>query len=398
MSSSRGGKPAAQVPRLNGSPQMPAKRPPYPWDRIPPIILSSLPNPAVLGPWLRSWLAPDSVPPTSPPGFAFCSASMRDSPRCGCDDPDRRVGGGARRDDDVVESSSGPRPPGPRSMAPGGLPASAGLVFLNVLAATLIRFPWRRRQAGFVVVHAGVLVLLAGLPFDPARRIPAALPVYEGVRRRDRLHGRSAARASALRVGNPSTSADGLKLARPGHRCAPQTVARPPFEPGPFNWSDYARDDAGWCLYPWRLVRRDQGVLYDADDIRLEVLDWRRVPEPLRRFAARPAHGRRAAAGLGRTDRRRPQRAVLAPGALTRQQGGSLSADERKVVQGDRRRAAVTLRHDAFDLGVPGPPARVRSPPGPGLGHGVALFQRGRFLHPRPPGRNAHRPSPCGSH
>lgn len=32
----------------------------------------------------------------------------------------------------------------------------------NILAATLIRFPWRWRQLGFVVTHAGLLVLLGG--------------------------------------------------------------------------------------------------------------------------------------------------------------------------------------------------------------------------------------------
>ena len=32
----------------------------------------------------------------------------------------------------------------------------------NILAATLIRWPWRKRQVGFVVTHAGLLVLLVG--------------------------------------------------------------------------------------------------------------------------------------------------------------------------------------------------------------------------------------------
>ena len=37
-----------------------------------------------------------------------------------------------------------------------------GLLGGNILAATLIRWPWRTRQVGFVVTHAGLLVLLAG--------------------------------------------------------------------------------------------------------------------------------------------------------------------------------------------------------------------------------------------
>src|SRR5262249_41401222 len=33
---------------------------------------------------------------------------------------------------------------------------------MNILCAALIRFPWKRRQTGFVITHAGLLVLLAG--------------------------------------------------------------------------------------------------------------------------------------------------------------------------------------------------------------------------------------------
>ena len=36
------------------------------------------------------------------------------------------------------------------------------LLGVNILAATLIRFPWKKRQIGFVVTHAGLLVLLCG--------------------------------------------------------------------------------------------------------------------------------------------------------------------------------------------------------------------------------------------
>ena len=40
--------------------------------------------------------------------------------------------------------------------------ALLGLLGLNLLAATLARWPWRKRQIGFVVTHAGLLVLLGG--------------------------------------------------------------------------------------------------------------------------------------------------------------------------------------------------------------------------------------------
>src|SRR5437868_4860974 len=38
------------------------------------------------------------------------------------------------------------------------------LAFLgtNILCAALIRFPWKKRQTGFVITHAGLLILLAG--------------------------------------------------------------------------------------------------------------------------------------------------------------------------------------------------------------------------------------------
>lgn len=36
------------------------------------------------------------------------------------------------------------------------------LLAVNILAATLVRFPWQKRQLGFVVTHAGLLVLLVG--------------------------------------------------------------------------------------------------------------------------------------------------------------------------------------------------------------------------------------------
>ena len=38
------------------------------------------------------------------------------------------------------------------------------LAFLaaNILCAALIRYPWKKRQTGFVITHVGLLVLLAG--------------------------------------------------------------------------------------------------------------------------------------------------------------------------------------------------------------------------------------------
>ena len=40
--------------------------------------------------------------------------------------------------------------------------ALLAMLGVNILSATLVRFPWKLRQFGFLVTHAGLLVLLAG--------------------------------------------------------------------------------------------------------------------------------------------------------------------------------------------------------------------------------------------
>ncbi len=54
------------------------------------------------------------------------------------------------------------------------------LLAINILAAVAIRFPWRRRQAGFVVAHLGVVVLLIGCLFSWLWGVQAQLSVVEG--------------------------------------------------------------------------------------------------------------------------------------------------------------------------------------------------------------------------
>ena len=40
--------------------------------------------------------------------------------------------------------------------------ALLGLLALNILAAAVVRFPWKKSQIGFVITHAGLLLLLFG--------------------------------------------------------------------------------------------------------------------------------------------------------------------------------------------------------------------------------------------
>ncbi len=54
------------------------------------------------------------------------------------------------------------------------------LLAVNILAAVLVRFPWRRRQIGFLVTHLGILVLLAGCWATRFAGVEAQLSVFEG--------------------------------------------------------------------------------------------------------------------------------------------------------------------------------------------------------------------------
>ena len=60
--------------------------------------------------------------------------------------------------------------------------ALLGMLGVNILAATLIRFPWKPRQIGFVVTHCGLLILLG--------RVDRDVPL------RDRCDARSGARGN----------------------------------------------------------------------------------------------------------------------------------------------------------------------------------------------------------
>jgi hypothetical protein len=148
------------------------------------------------------------------------------------------------------------------------------LLFLNVLCALLIRFPWRRSQTGFVVLHGGILVLLAGCLLTRLGGIEANLPVFE----EGSAHtAYQSSQHFELKVyPNPETAVS--DPIRSGDKSDASAVQEPeaaetisvPFEPGPFNWSDYGQ----WYLLPWRLAQRDRGELYFRDKIRLEVLDY----------------------------------------------------------------------------------------------------------------------------
>ena len=56
------------------------------------------------------------------------------------------------------------------------------LAFLatNILCAALIRYPWKKRQTGFVVTHAGLLIVLAGSWYTKQHSIEGDVVAMEG--------------------------------------------------------------------------------------------------------------------------------------------------------------------------------------------------------------------------
>ncbi len=58
--------------------------------------------------------------------------------------------------------------------------AVLGMLGVNILAAALIRFPWKRRQIGFVITHCGLLVLLSGSIVTFLYGVDAVLALEQG--------------------------------------------------------------------------------------------------------------------------------------------------------------------------------------------------------------------------
>jgi len=152
-----------------------------------------------------------------------------------------------------------------------------GVLGINVFAAAAVRFPWRRKQIGFLIVHAGILVLLVGCWISRQRGVDARLILYEGDSASEAM---TDARQFLLSVRSIETaghgpSSDDAASQTPAETAAaappsPMQTMEIPFTPGPFNWRDY--DRLAW--FPWRWAHRDRGILYDRDGVRLEVLDY----------------------------------------------------------------------------------------------------------------------------
>lgn len=101
---------------------------------------------------------------------------------------------------------------------------------MNILCAALIRYPWKRRQTGFVVTHAGLLILLAGSFYSVRTADEGQVGMLEGD-----------VKGELVRVDYPV-----IRI----WEVDPHTRERTreldlPFRPGPFEWGPGAARSLG---------------------------------------------------------------------------------------------------------------------------------------------------------
>jgi hypothetical protein len=147
--------------------------------------------------------------------------------------------------------------------------ALVGLLGVNVLCAALIRFPWKRRQTGFLVTHAGILLLLVGCLVSSIGGLEALLWVFEEGSEHLAFQDTQHFELKILPQSPGHTPRD-TSEGNAGAAAGTGDTIEIPFVPGPFNWADYR--ELAW--FPWHLCRRDRGVLYDRDGVKLEVVDY----------------------------------------------------------------------------------------------------------------------------
>ena len=238
------------------------------------------------------------------------------------------------------------------------------LAFLgaNILCAALIRFPWKKRQTGFVITHAGLLVLLAGSWYSLQHADEGQLGMLEGD-----------VSSQMVRVDHPVIRIRELDP----HTRQPVRESTIPFEPGFFPWGQ-GTPRPRWLAT--RLFHKATFGLFDTPrrEDQSEVLTRPRRPVPAGREGAparldadgrargrprRRAHGQDscplqgAREGRAFRDLRRGERRALVQAreaALSRRQGRQ------------PRPLRLHVRRSAGDgRRLPRRPPRRRAPRGP---------------------------------
>ena len=120
---------------------------------------------------------------------------------------------------------------------------------INILCAALIRFPWKKRQTGFVITHAGLLVLILGSYWSMRTADEGTVGMLEGETRSEMVRRNDP--VIRVRELDPHTQ-------EPGRSCELH------FKPGPFPWGD------------------GQAHLNNLFDLALSTLSGGRMPMPSR--------------------------------------------------------------------------------------------------------------------
>ena len=164
------------------------------------------------------------------------------------------------------------------------------LIGLNVFLAMLRRRRWRKRQIGFLLTHAGLIILLLGCLLTAKRGVEATLAIYEGHSRGMAVNA-SKQEIRVLIFDEDAEPDEDISLAPfglPEDTDGATESIEIPFQGGPFSWSEYEEaprfpplryseeDELQPTHYPWGLRRRSEGVLYEneSDGISVEVLDY----------------------------------------------------------------------------------------------------------------------------
>jgi len=92
---------------------------------------------------------------------------------------------------------------------------------INILCAALIRYPWKKRQTGFVITHAGLLILIFGSYWSFKTADEGTVGMLEGE-----------SRAQLVRRNDPVIR---IREVDP-HTQEPNREYDLPFKPGPFRW------------------------------------------------------------------------------------------------------------------------------------------------------------------
>lgn len=149
---------------------------------------------------------------------------------------------------------------------------------VSAFCAALNPKRWTKRKTGFMIIHSGVLVLLAGCAISLIWGWEADLTVYEGCKRSKAVstgHVLNIRIFSKDPVNDFQKSNDAFEQNKKQPSIIDPQIASP-IAPGPISWSQYKK--LSW--FPWGLVKPEPGLIYSGQgsglNIKVRMLDFRK--------------------------------------------------------------------------------------------------------------------------